>query len=126
MPLSSPKLAAVMSAMILCGTVGDALAAGALAIGECGAFGRAYGFRTEAQAGDAARRECQDQQCRVVATMRNACIAYAIDGANPCGAHGFATAPRLAVAQNSALRQCYKFGGKDCVVRTWACDGRGH
>ena len=117
---------AALIALIFCIAGGGAEAAGALAIGQCGAFGRSYGFRTEAQASDAARRECQDQQCQIVTTIRNACVAYAIDGANPCGAHGYASAPRLAAAQNSALRQCYKFGGKDCVIRTWACDGRAH
>jgi hypothetical protein len=27
--------------------------------------------------------------------------------------------------QNMALRQCYQFGGKDCVIRAWACDVKG-
>ena len=51
--------------------------------------------------------------------------AYAIDGRNKCGAHGYASAPTLGRAQNVALRFCYKYGGRDCMVRAWACDGSG-
>jgi hypothetical protein len=57
--------------------------------------------------------------------MRRGCTAYAIDSRKPCGAHGYASAPTLGRAQNIALRQCYKFGGRDCMVRAWACDGKG-
>src|SRR5208337_634613 len=60
--------------------------------------------------------------CKVVA-MSRACGAFAIDGKNACGPHGYAVATRLGEAQNKALRQCYQFGGKDCVIRAWACDG---
>ena len=57
--------------------------------------------------------------------MKRACAALSVDMANPCGAHGYAVAPRISAAQNSAMRNCYKFGGKECVIRTWACDARG-
>ncbi len=99
-------------------------AAGALAIGACGAYGHAYDFKTDAQANAAALAHCKDKQCRVVATVRDGCIAFAIDGGNPCGPHGFATTQKLATAQNSALRSCYSHGGKDCVTRAFVCDGR--
>jgi len=42
-----------------------------------------------------------------------------------CGAYGYAVAARLGSAQNTALRQCYQYGGKDCVIRAWACDAKG-
>jgi hypothetical protein len=32
---------------------------------------------------------------------------------------------RMTRAQNTALRYCYRNGGKDCVIRAWACDGKG-
>ena len=32
---------------------------------------------------------------------------------------------RLGEAQNSALRHCYEYGGKDCVIRAWVCDAKG-
>ena len=49
------------------------------------------------------------------------CFAPAIGNA-----HGmYASAPTLGRAQNVALRFCYKYGGRDCMVRAWACDGSG-
>ena len=42
-----------------------------------------------------------------------------------CGAFGYAAAPRLGQAQNTALRYCYRNGGKDCVIRAWVCDAKG-
>jgi hypothetical protein len=45
--------------------------------------------------------------------------------ANPCGPRGSGQASQLGDAQNSALRQCYRGGGKDCVIRTFVCDGKG-
>ena len=56
--------------------------------------------------------------------FRRNCAALAVDAANPCGAHGSGTASRLGRAQNDALRQCYRDGGKDCVIRTFVCDGK--
>jgi len=34
-------------------------------------------------------------------------------------------AARISASLNAAMRKCYEFGGKDCVIRAWACDGRG-
>jgi len=96
--------------------------AGALAIGDCGAYGFSYDMAREAAA-RAALGKCAGG-CKVV-TMTRACGAFAIDGRNACGPHGYAVATRLGQAQNKALRQCYEFGGKDCVIRAWACDAKG-
>ena len=41
------------------------------------------------------------------------------------GAHGYAVAPRISASLNEATRKCYDFGGKECVIREWACDARG-
>jgi hypothetical protein len=98
-------------------------AAGALAIGTCGAYGFAYDYAKEAAASRAALGKCAGG-CKVVPVKR-ACGAIAIDGKNACGAHGYAVAGRLGEAQNTALRQCYEHGGKDCVIRAWACDAKG-
>ena len=43
----------------------------------------------------------------------------------PCGAHGYAQRLAARRAQNAALRNCYKYGGKDCVIRAWVCDAKG-
>ena len=34
-------------------------------------------------------------------------------------------ANRLGPAQNTALKQCYSNGGKDCVIRAFVCDAKG-
>jgi len=102
---------------------GSADAAGALAVGKCGAYGHAFDFKDARAAMVAARKQCNGD-CTTV-PMKRACAAFSVDMANPCGAHGYAVAPRISSAQNSAMRNCYKFGGKECVIRTWACDARG-
>ncbi len=113
----------VAASSLLIGTMAVTQAAGALAIGACGAYGFAYDYAKEAAASQAALGKCAGG-CKVVPVKR-ACGAIAIDGKNACGAHGYAVAARLGEAQNTALRQCYEHGGKDCVVRAWACDAKG-
>lgn len=117
-------LAVFLSFTIACGPSSTAArAAGALAIGQCGAFGQAYDFAKSSEAVAAALRQCKGQ-CSTV-TMKRACAALAIDLHNPCGAYGQAVAPRISSALNAATRFCYQYGGKDCVIRAWACDARG-
>jgi hypothetical protein len=108
---------------VLAGAADVGRSAGALAIGDCGAYGFAYDMPREAAAARAALGKCAGG-CKVV-SMTRACGAFAIDGRNACGPHGYAVATRLGEAQNKALRQCYGFGGKDCVIRAWACDAKG-
>jgi Domain of unknown function (DUF4189) len=98
-------------------------AAGAFAIGKCGAYGEAYDYAAEAGALAAARKQCKGE-CTTV-TMRRSCAALSIDLTNPCGAHGYAVAPRISSSLNTATRKCYEFGGKECVIRAWACDAKG-
>ena len=114
---------AVAGASLLIGATSLTQAAGALAIGACGAYGFAYDYPKEGAASRAALGKCSGG-CKVVPVKR-ACGAIAIDGKNACGAHGYAVAGRLGEAQNTALRQCYEYGGKDCVIRAWACDAKG-
>ena len=113
------------AAALFFASLAQAGAAGAIAIGTCAAYGYAYDFAELDRARGAALRKCGAQACQVVATMHRNCAALAIDGGDVCGAHGYAVAPRLGRAQNVALRQCYKHGGRDCVIRAWACDGKG-
>jgi Domain of unknown function (DUF4189) len=115
--------AALVGILMVAGMAG-AQAAGALAAGSCAAYGVAYDFNGQTEARVAAMRKC-DGTCKVVATIKRGCTAYAIDGRNSCGAHGYGAAPTLGRAQNVALRYCYQHGGRDCVVRAWACDGKG-
>ncbi len=68
--------------------VTETWAAGAFAIGKCGAYGQAYDYAGENAARVAALKQCKGD-CTAV-TMKRACAAFAVDMANPCGAHGYA------------------------------------
>jgi hypothetical protein len=105
------------------GLISKARAAGAFAVGKCGAYGQAYDYPAEAVARAAALKQCKGN-CKAL-TMKRACAALAIDMANPCGAHGYAVKPRISSSLNAATKKCYEFGGKECVIRAWACDAKG-
>lgn len=100
-------------------------AAGAMAVGQCAAYGYAYDFAKADAARVAAERKCVGHDCKVVMMLKRSCAAFAIDGHKPCGPHGFASARRLGEAENVALRSCYQYGGRDCVIRAFACDVKG-
>jgi hypothetical protein len=104
--------------------VAPAQAAGALAVGSCGAFGEAHDFPNIPRARASALSHCRGEQCKVVANLRGNCAAFAVDASDPCGASAHAAGPHLGKAQNAALRACYGKGGKDCVIRVFVCDGR--
>ncbi len=104
--------------------VAPAHAAGAFAIGKCGAYGQAYDYPAEGAARAAALKQCHGGDCKAV-TMKRACAALSVDMANPCGPHGYAVRPKISSTLNEATRECYKFGGKECVIRAWACDAKG-
>ena len=97
--------------------------AGAFAIGKCGAYGQAYDYLGEHEARTAALKQCKGD-CTTV-TMKRACAAFAVDMKNPCGAHGYAVKPKISSSLNAATKKCYEFGGKECVIRAWACDAKG-
>ena len=118
-------LLASAAVMLVTVTVTRAPAAGALAIGPCGAYGQAYDFRSFSAARKSALAKCEGRDCRVVTTVRHGCAAFAIDFTNGCGARGWGKAAKLGRAQNVALRGCYKEGGKACVIRTFFCDAKG-
>ena len=105
------------------GLISRTWAAGAFAVGKCGAYGQAYDYGAEVDARAAALKQCKGA-CTAV-TMKRACAALAIDMANPCGAHGYAVKPRISTTLNAATKKCYEFGGKECVIRAWACDAKG-
>jgi Domain of unknown function (DUF4189) len=113
------------SAALMLVAINTARAAGALAIGTCGAYGEAYDFHTVAEARQSALSKCTSDGCRVVTSVRHGCAALAVDYGKPCGAHGWGKAPELGRAQNAALRACYHDGAKECVIRTFFCDAKG-
>ena len=92
--------------------------------------GEAAAAKARAEAEERAKKQAEalancEGTCKQVVTTRKGCVAFAIDGRKPCGPLGFANAARLGEAQNSALKFCYKHGGKDCVIRAWICDAKG-
>jgi hypothetical protein len=62
--------------------------------------------------------------CQQIVTTIKGCVALAVDGHKPCGPNGYASATKLSAAQNTALKLCYQYGGKDCVIRAFMCDGK--
>ena len=116
---------AIAAACFLMTAIGSAHAAGAFAVGACGAYGYGFDFRNVADARVAAMKKCSGASCKVVADIRRGCAAMAIDAKKPCGSFGWATGAHLGKAENASLRRCYEFGGHDCVVRAWACDEKG-
>ena len=101
----------------------ESWATGVFAVGKCGAYGQAIDYPVEQAALAAARKQCKGQ-CSTV-TMKKACAAFAVDLSNPCGAHGYAVKPQISTSLNAATKKCYDFGGKECVIRAWACDAKG-
>ena len=116
---------AAAAGCILIAAIGAAEAAGAFAVGACGAYGYGYDYRKVADARAAAVKRCSGTNCKVVGVIRRGCAAMAVDAKNPCGSFGWAINSHLGKAENASLRRCYEFGGRDCVVRAWACDEKG-
>ncbi len=116
-------IAVAVAVVAAAAPLSGAVAAGALAIGKCGAYGQAIDYPAAAAAVAAARKQCKGE-CSTI-TMNRACAAFAVDMANPCGSFGQAVAPRISGALNAATKYCYQYGGKECVIRAWACDARG-
>src|SRR5271156_3941853 len=92
--------------LALAGTrfVTESWAAGAFAIGKCGAYGQAFDYAGEAGARAAALKQCKGE-CTAV-TMKRACAALSIDLKNPCGAYGYAVKQHISSTLNAATRKC--------------------
>jgi hypothetical protein len=115
----------VATAGVLIVMIGVADAAGAFAVGACGAYGYGFDFRKMTDARTAAMKKCSGSDCQIVGDMRRGCAAVAIDAKNPCGSFGWAINSHLGKAENASMRRCAEFGGHECVVRAWACDEKG-
>jgi hypothetical protein len=105
--------------------VGAAKAAGAMAVGACGAYGYGFDYSKVADARAAAMSKCTGSGCKIVGDVRKGCAAVAVDAKHPCGSFGWAINSHLGKAENASLQRCYQFGGKECVIRAFACDEKG-
>ena len=115
----------IAAAGLLIATIGAAEAAGAFAVGVCGAYGYGFDFRNVTEARAAAMKKCTGGTCKLIGDMRKGCAAIAVDAKNPCGSFGWAIEDHLGRAENTSMRRCTEFGGRECVVRAWACDEKG-
>jgi hypothetical protein len=116
---------AIAAGCFLIAAIDAAHAAGALAVGACGAYGYGFDYRKVADARFAAMKKCSGADCKIVGDIHRGCAAMAIDAKRPCGSFGWAINAHLGKAEKASLRRCYEFGGRDCVVRAWACDEKG-
>jgi hypothetical protein len=115
-------IAIVCASVVL---IGAAEAAGAMAVGACGAYGYGFDYSKAADARAAAISKCTSSGCKIVGEVRKGCAAVAVDAKHPCGSFGWAINSHLGNAENASLQRCYEFGGKECVVRAFACDEKG-
>jgi hypothetical protein len=109
---------------VLIASVATAQAKGALAIGNCGAWGGSWNYDDDNDARDRAMSECKGRNCRVVTSFTGLCAAYAIDRARTCGAWGWATRESQRQAETVAIRECENAGGENCEIRARFCDGQ--
>ena len=123
--LSTHGVRGLAAVALLAAMTGAAAAAGAFAVGACGAYGYGYDFRNTSDARAAALKKCAGSTCKIVGVMRRGCAAVALDAKNPCGSFGWAINSHLGKAENASMRRCHQFGGRNCMVRAWACDEKG-
>ena len=116
------RIAVLAGALIASGAT--AQARGALAIGNCGAWGGSWNYDNDDEARDRALSECKGRNCRVVTSFNGLCAAFAIDRARTCGAWGWATRESQSQAENVAIRECENAGGRNCQIRAKFCDGQ--
>jgi hypothetical protein len=94
----------VLAGALVVAVMGLVHAAGALAIGPCGAYGTAYDYPGAEAARKEAIRKCTGKGCKVVASMKLNCAAFAVDLRNACGSYGFASADKGAARAGAEHR----------------------
>src|SRR5271156_3044790 len=99
--LTRSSVLAAVTASILITAIGAAHAAGAFAVGACGAYGYGYDYRKLTEARAAAMKQCAGLTCKIVGTVRRGCAALAIDAKRPCGSYGWAVNSHLGKAENA-------------------------
>jgi basic membrane lipoprotein Med (substrate-binding protein (PBP1-ABC) superfamily) len=114
------RLVCALSMMAVCM---NAYAYGALAIdhNQGSRYGYSYNFSNSAGAEQYALNQC-GQGCQIVVSFNLTCAAYAGDQTADSGIYGWGYDENPKDAQDRALYECKKQGGKSCMVRVWACD----
>jgi len=119
------RVSILVATALLSVCAAESQAAGALAVGSCGAYGSAYGYDHLGAARESALARCGDASCRTAATIRNQCAAFAVERHNLCGARGWAYAADRAQAEDLAMQYCREHAARGCRVRAWVCDDSG-
>jgi len=83
-------------------------------------FGIAYSYRSRDDARSRARREC-GRNCSIVSEFEE-CIAYAADETRGSSVFGWGENRSRRSAEDRALYECSRHGGRRCVIRGWACN----
>lgn len=103
---------------------GAAFGYGALAIdhnhGE--AYGASYNHENQRRADRAALSEC-GHDCTVVVRYNTGCAAYAADQTRGSTVYGWAPGSTEQQAKRKAMRNCTSYGGHNCLIRVWSCEG---
>ena len=107
------------------GQIANSTLWGALAIdsNQGSSWGWAINYPTAQQAEQRALAECGNN-CHVVMRFSNQCGAFAADQEPGSTIYGWAKDNSSAAAQNRALSECRRRGGKSCRVRVWGCTQR--
>lgn len=98
------------------GQCGYAYCWGAVAVGDYGAWGYAYGQPSDTAAANVAQSGCEGN-CNILKTFYNSCAAIAV-GNN--GGWGWAYEKNRELAESSAMNYCMDYG-RNCEVKVWAC-----
>ena len=86
-------------------------------------WGLAAEYDTRAEAERVALEECGDD-CEVLFTFKDGCIAYATDEAAGSTIMGWSSGyDTRADAEEVALDECAEGGGTKCMIRVWDCSG---
>ncbi len=106
----------MMPGAALAGQCGYELCWGAVAVGNNGAWGTAYGQYSESAAVNRAQSGCQGN-CNIVRAFYNSCAAIAMADN---GGWGWATEKNRELAESSAMNYCMDYG-RNCRVKVWSC-----
>ncbi|MCB5412243.1 DUF4189 domain-containing protein [Pseudogemmobacter faecipullorum] len=110
-------------ALAICTFAAPALADGALAIDERQGdqWGWAVDYPNILQARERALDEC-GEGCRIVDEFADGCGAYVADAMAGSTVWSWARADTGVSARYTAVDECIKRGGDQCVIRVWGCN----
>ena len=115
------RIGAAVAVMAQLSFASPVFAEGAIAADREGRVGLSYNYSGRRSAEERAFEEC-GRGCRIVTIFRRTCAAVAT---GERGAYGWATNEHLRRAEERALDNCAREGGRRCRIATRGCDERG-